>query len=440
MNILIVETVWMGGKPYKLFDKMLLTAFSILPTLQAREFAAITPENHTVTVLNERYTSISYDERYDVVLINYVTSTAPHAYEIADAFRKKGIPVVLSGFHASGLPQEAKQHADSVLIGRNERGWLAVLQDIEQKKLQPFYYAPPYENTMHLPATHVQLPGFVTTGAVEATRGCPFHCEFCPETNIPGGMTLFKRPVDEVINEIKKIPQKNLMFYDTSLTIDPVYTKELFRKMKGLHKKFFCNGNVDVLARDAELVHLSKQAGCIAWLVGFESISQDTLNAAGKHTNLVDEYAQAVRNIHSNHMAVIGDFIFGFDTDTPEVFERTLTAIKELGIDVADFSILTPFPGTPLFTALDNQGRILTKDWRFYTMRNVVFTPKRMTPEKLQTGVQKMYHVFYAPSSTLKRIMRNIHYGIHPFFAVFMRSIVATINSRSLFPIQKKKI
>ena len=166
------------------------------------------------------------------------------------------------------------------------------------------------------------------TGALEATRGCPYHCEFCPETNIQGGASFYKRPIHEVIAEIKTIPQKTLMFYDTSLTIDPAYTKELFKKMKGLHKKFFCNGNVDVLAHDAELVRLSKEAGCVAWLVGFESICQNTLDAVGKTTNMVDEYAQAIHNIHQNHMVVIGDFMFGFDTDTPDVFEKTLKSNK----------------------------------------------------------------------------------------------------------------
>ena len=135
MNILIVETVWMGGARYKFLDKTLLTAFSILPTLQARELAAITPKQHTVSVVNERYSPIDYDTAYDVVLINYVTSTAPRAYDIADNFRKKGVPVVLSGFHASGLPEEAKQHADSVLIGRNEHGWLTILTGYRAEKI-----------------------------------------------------------------------------------------------------------------------------------------------------------------------------------------------------------------------------------------------------------------------------------------------------------------
>jgi radical SAM superfamily enzyme YgiQ (UPF0313 family) len=433
MKILIVETVWMGGARYKLLEKTLLTTFSILPTLQAREFAAITPKHHAVSVMNERYSPIDYDTAYDVVLINFVTSTAPRAYEIADTYRKKGVPVILSGFHASALPDEAKQHADSVLIGRNEQGWLAVLQDIEQKKLQPFYHTPPYNTSLILPPTNISLPGLVMTGALEATRGCPYRCEFCPETNIQGGASFYKRPVHEVIAEIKTIPQKTLMFYDTSLTIDPSYTKELFEKMKGLHKKFFCNGNVDVLAHDGELVRLSREAGCVAWLVGFESICQNTLQAIGKTTNTVEEYAQAIRNIHQNHMVVIGDFMFGFDTDSADVFEKTLKTIKELQIDVADFSILTPFPGTPLFNKLDDEKRILTKEWKYYNMGHVVFKPKQMTPEELLRGAQQMYAEFYTPLSSMKRILQNLNRGLYPFFIVFARNIITIMSSRRLY-------
>jgi len=229
------------------------------------------------------------------------------------------------------------------------------------------------------------------------------------------------------------------MFYDTSLTIDSSYTKELFEKMKGLHKKFFCNGNVDVLANDAELVRLSKEAGCVAWLVGFESICQNTLQMIGKTTNTVDRYTQAIRNIHMNHIAVIGDFMFGFDTDTPEVFEKTLKTIKELQIDVADFSILTPFPGTPLFKKFDDEKRILTKDWKYYNMGHVVFTPKQMTPEELLQGVRYMYTEFYRPLYTVKRIAQNLNRGFYPFFVVFARNIVATFNARRLYTLKNKK-
>lgn len=440
MNILIVETVWMGGARYKFLEKTLLTTFSILPTLQARELVAITPKQHEVHIVNERYSQINFDVKYDVVLINFVTSTAPRAYAIADAFKSKGVLVVLSGFHASGVPSEAKQHADSVLIGRNESGWLTVLQDLEQRQLQPFYHAPPYESSQGLPPTNVRLPGLIMTGALEATRGCPYHCEFCPETNIEGGSFFYKRPIPEVIAEIQAIPQKTVMFYDTSLTIDPSYTKQLFQQMKGLQKRFFCNGNADVLAHDTDLVRLSKEAGCVAWLVGFESLCQDTLDAVGKKTNNVLEYEQAIQNIHKNHMAVIGDFMFGFDSETPEVFEKTLKEIQALNIDVADFSILTPFPGTPLYTRLETEKRIRTKDWSKYNMGHVVFTPKQMTPDELVQGVRFLYTEFYRPTITIKRIMNNLPRGFYPFFLVLMRNIIATLSARRLTISKKNKI
>ncbi len=432
MNILIIETVWMGKQHYHFFDKFLLTTFSILPMLTARQIAALTPKNHTVTVLNERYSHIDFSRSYDLVHITFVTSTAPHAYELADRFRDKGIPVVVSGLHPSLMPKEAKEHADSVIVGYAETKWLEVLSDIENHTLQPFYYGEHFHDSLCIPATNIQLPGFVLTGAIQATRGCPYGCRFCPEVNIPGGSQFYTRPVDEVIREIKHLPQKTFIFYDASLTINPSYTKELFKKMKGLHKHFFCNGNVDVLAHDIELVRLSKEAGCISWLIGFESIDQATLDEAGKKTNKVSDYVSAVSNIHQHHMTVVGCFMFGFDTDTPNIFEKTLQMIYKLHIDVADFCVLTPFPGTRFFEQLEHEGRILTKDWSLYTLKNVVFQPKHLSPDELLEGIQNMYAEFYSVKNTLKRMTRALCLGIYPFLLVVSRNMVAVMNSRRI--------
>ena len=432
MNILIIENVWMGNANYGFFDKTLLTAFSILPTLYARRIAAITPKKHSVSVINERYTKIDFDETYDMVHINFTTSTTPRAYEIADRFRKKNIPVVLSGLHASAIPEEAKQHADSVLLGSGELNWLKLIEDFEKNELKPFYQPVAYSESTNIPPTNIELPGFVISGAIEATRGCPYQCEFCRETNIPGGSYFYTRPVEDVISEIKSMPQKFLTFYDTSLTIKPDYAKSLFKQMKELNKKFSCNGNSDALVHDKELVQLSKEAGCVSWLIGFESISQKTIDEMGKKTNNVKEYQQAVKNIHDNGMVAIGCFVFGFDTDTKEVFDDTLRTIKKLEIDVADFSVLTPFPGTPLFAKLEKEGRILSKDWSKYNMKNVVFEPRNMTPEELRKGVKKMYMEFYSTPYTVKRAIKSLRLGMYQFFLVLERNISTNMNSRRL--------
>ena len=433
MNILIIENVWMGGAKYKIFDKTILTAFSILPTLYARQIAAITPDKHSVYVLNERYEKIDFNKKYDVVNINFTTSTAPRAYEIADRFRKKRVTVVLSGLHPAALPNEAIKHADSVLLGRGELNWLELLNDFEKDSLKSIYQSISYSDSTKIPPSNINLPGFVMTGAIEATRGCPYGCGFCPEVNINGGSQFYARPIKEVIEEIKAIPQKTIMFYDASLTINKEYTKQLFRKMKGLGKRFFCNGNSDVLANDIELVKLSKEAGCVSWLIGFESTSQETIDEIGKITNNVEEYIKAVDNIHNNDMAVIGCFMFGFDMDKPTIFDETLKAIKKMNIDICDFCVLTPFPGTPIFHRFEKENRILTKDWKNYDLKTVVFKPKQMTPNELHNGLQKMYTGFYSIPYSIRRITRGLKLGLYPFFLIMARNVVATMNSRRLF-------
>jgi radical SAM superfamily enzyme YgiQ (UPF0313 family) len=433
MDILIIENVWMGGEKYKLFDKLFLTAFSILPTLHARQIAAITPTKHTIHIVNERYDKIDNERNYDIVNINFTTSTAPRAYEIADLFKKKGITVVLSGLHAAACPQEALQHGDSVLLGRGELNWLNLLADVENNSIKPLYPSVSYNESISIPPSNITLPGFMITAAIEATRGCPYCCDFCPEASIDGGSQFFTRPVKDVIEEIKALPQKMIMFYDSSLTIDTEYTRQLFEEMKGLGKRFFCNGNVNVLANDSEFVQLSREAGCVSWLIGFESISQQTIDEVGKKTNNVDEYRKAITNIHDHGMAVIGCFIFGFDSDTPIIFRDTLRVIKKLGIDICDFCVLTPFPGTKLFHLFEKEKRILTNDWKDYNLKTVVFQPKQMTVEELQYGLMRMYREFYSIPFTFRRILKGLTLGFFPFFLIIARNIIATMNSRILF-------
>ncbi len=380
-----------------------------------------------IRVLND------FDKPYDIVHINFTTSTTPRAYEIADKFRKKNIPVVLSGLHASAIPEEAKQHADSVLLGSGELNWLKLIEDFEKNELKPFYQPVAYNESTNIPPTNIELPGFVISNAIEATRGCPYCCEFCPEVNIDGGSQFYPRPIKEVIEEIKAIPKKTIMFYDASLTIDKEYTKQLFREMKGLGKRFFCNGNSDALANDIELVKLSKDAGCVSWLIGFESISQKTIDEIGKKTNNVADYFKAVENIHNYKMSVIGCFMFGFDTDKHTIFDETLDAIKKMKIDICDFCVLTPFPGTPIFNRLEKEKRILTKDWESYNLKTVVFQPKQMTPDEIHKGLQKMYSEFYSIPYTIRRITRGLRLGLYPFLLIMARNIVATMNSRKLF-------
>lgn len=427
MKLLIIEPD--SRVNLKRFDRLVSTTFPIFPTLYAWQMASVTPEKHSVRVISELYEKIDYNEKYDLVNINFLTPFATYVYKIADKFRKKGFTVTLSGFHASALPDEAKQHADSVIIGRGEEIWPFLLKDLEEGKLKPFYEPKEILDPKLIPSTKMNLPkSFILMGGIEATRGCPNRCKFCQESNITGGSTFRARPVKNAIEEIKSIPQKALIFYDTSLTIDPNYTKSLFREMRGLNKKFSCCGNMDVLANDEDLLKLAKEAGCTTWLIGFESISQKTIDLIGKKTNKVKEYISAIKKIHDHGMSVVGSFMFGFDTDTLDVFDKTQKAIYDWEIDLADFGILTPYPGTPLFDKLEKEGRILTKDWSKYTMRNVVFKPKNMSKDELFKGYNRMVTEFYSTPNIIKRTTRGIKLGFYPFIQIFLRNLIAKAN------------
>jgi radical SAM superfamily enzyme YgiQ (UPF0313 family) len=402
------------------FTRSFLYSFSFIPTvITARQLAAVTPPSHTISVF-EGNKMIDFDAEYDVVHMNFKTALAPRAYEIADVFRKKGRTVILSGYHPTAVPDEAKQHADSVIVGDAVTLWPSVVHDIEKGGLQPFYRSDSSCETLMLPSTkQFTRHGYQFANAVEATRGCPQKCDFCQDSNIRDGAAFRTRSIDDVIDEIAFLRQKIFFFTDFSLTIDLSYTKTLFRRMHGLGKKFVCGGNVDVLAEDDELLRLSHEAGCIEWISGFETFSQKALEESHKRTNIVEDYVLAVKKIHRYKMAVFGTFVLGFDEDSPDIFTTMQANIGKLGIDAVNFAILTPYPGTPLFQRLEHEGRILTYDWSKYNRKNVVFAPKNMSKEELEAGFLKITRYFSSLSYLGFRTIRSLNLGIYPFVATF---------------------
>lgn len=405
------------------FDKSIFSVFSFVSSVYARQLAAVTPKKYSVKLI-ERNEDIDLNEACDVVHIHFKTAIANQAYKLADEFRKKGKIIVLSGSHPSALPKEAKFHADSVIIGSAENFWPSVLKDIERGKLKPFYESEDIINSKTVYSNEIILPlGVKFISAIEATRGCPYKCDFCQESNILYGSVFRTRPIEDVISEIKLLTQKFLLFCDVSMTIDPSYTKTLFKRMKGLNKKFLCEGNVDSLAKDDELLKLSYGAGCIEWTVGFESFAQQTLDGIHKKTNTVEDFSRVVEKIHKNKMAVLGNFMFGFEQDRPDVFEFTQESIANLGLDSARFSILTPYPGTPLYKKLEDEGRILTRDWSKYNRKTVVFEPKNMSKEELQNGFQRVTTKFNSISNLIYRNFKSLKLGFYPSLAVFGRNL-----------------
>ena len=406
MKIALIEPKTVA---YSSFITKLKANFSPYPTLCLQQLVGNTPDGHKIKVISERSKDIKFNIDADLIGITCVTPQASRAYELADEFRRRRKTVVLGGWHPSVLPYEAKQHADAVVIGEADYLWPELIQDFQQKKLKSFYRnkkpvdLTSIKNPIRKVGSEVQL-----IAAVQASRGCPMGCEFCGVSNSQHGRIFRRRPIDKVIEDLKTVKQKKIWFYDPSLTINPRFTKELFKAMKELDKKFTCFGNIDVLAKDNELLKLSREAGCQKWFIGIESVSQKTIDQLGKKSNKVERYEPSIKKIHDYGMLVIGGFIFGFDGDTPDVFDATVEWVNKLKIDIPEFTILTPYPGTPLFERLKKENRILTYDWSRYTEKgNVVFQPKNMTPETLLNGQRRVSKQINSFSGTIKRALNN---------------------------------
>jgi len=378
------------------------------PPLTFETLTAVTPTNCDISIIDERFQTLDYTTPADLVGITCMTPEAPRTYQIADEFRRRGATVVLGGWHVSALPNEAKPHADSIVLGEAENLWPQLIHDYQNHALQPVYKNDkPVDLTMLPAAQRNARRKIMFVAAMQASRGCPMGCEFCAASNCLDGHRHRKRDITQIVNEIRSLKEHYLYFYDPSFTINPKYTKELFRAMADLHKSFVCFANIDLLDRDEEFLTLARKAGCRQFFIGFESINQETINALHKRSNTVEKYAATIKKIHNHGISIVGGFIFGFDTDTLETFDQAIEYHQTLDVDFLEFTTLTPYPGTPLFDRLDREGRILTRDWSLYTQKgNVVFQPKNMTPEQLLSETRRVNQEFNSFSGMSRRILR----------------------------------
>jgi len=387
---------------------------------------SLTPKEHTIDVLelnNKNYKNIDYSKKYDLVGITTITQHAFISYEIADEFRKRGCKVVIGGWHPSALPEEAKMHADSVVIGEADEIWANLLKDAEKNQLKTFYKPEKPVDPINIPILRPEIFTKGTNISVQATRGCPNQCQFCAITHMKNRKIFRKRPIHEVVEEIKSIPNKTFVFQDNSMTIDVGYTKRLFKELKNVNKRFVCRGNQSILEKDDELLKLASEAGCIDWFIGLESISSESLKEMHKESNKANNYIKTIKKIHDYGMGVRASFIFGFDHDTLDIFHKTNEFIRKSEIDVPSCGILTPFPGTPIYNRLEKEGRILTKDWSLYNMENVVYQPMHMTAEELAYNSVEIQRKWYTTFFIFKRIMHSIGYGFYPFLFVIRRNL-----------------
>ena len=392
-------------KAKKPFKAMKVFRFSMLSALYV---AASAPKDVETKIIDENIEPIDFDSDADIIGISFMTFNAPRAYELSEIFRKKGKTVIFGGYHPSLLPKEAIKHCDAVCIGEAESNIPRIIEDFRRKKLKKFYRYP-YKKFRKLNFNENLLDKRqYISPAVQATRGCYNKCEFCSIAKFSNN-TFKARPVEDVLEEIKKIKNNTFLFIDDNIIADLGYAKRLFKGLIHLKKKWY--GQISVNAtKDIGLLKLMEDSGCRGVFVGFESLSQDSLNIVNKEFNRADYYKEAVNKFHSHKMGVFAAFVLGFDNDKKDIFGKTIQFLKEADIDALQLTILTPFPGTSLFKKMDKEKRIFDKNWENYNLGHVVFYPKNMSPEELEKGHSKVLKDFYSWKSILGRFFRQLKY------------------------------
>lgn len=382
--------------------------------------AGLTPREWEITIVDENVETPDYSSlpRPDLVGVTAFTSQAPRAYAVAAEFRARGIPVVMGGIHATFCEEEATSRVDSVVIGEAESVWGEVLEDAASGRLKPSYRGTlePMDTTPL--ARHDLLPDGYYFGSIQTTRGCPLDCSFCSVSAF-NGRSYRRRPIADVIAEFQTIPEKFVLVVDDNLIgtrRDHIArAKELFRAMieAGLDKRWFCQATIN-MADDDELLTLARRAGCIGVFVGFESISEDGLIEVHKKYNLQKgrDFPESVRRIQRHHITVAGSFILGLEVDRAGVGHRIAETAEHYGLDFLNVLYLTPLPGTRLWKAVEDEGRLTATDfpgdWQFYTLNHPVTRHAHLGPAEIRAEMQACTEEFYSLRKVLWRVLRNV--------------------------------
>ncbi len=370
--------------------------------------AALTPPQHEVVIHDARLGEPNYDGDWDLVGFTGMTCEIPHVYRMADEFRKRGKTVVIGGYHATALPEEAAKHADIVVVGEAEGLWQRILLELANGGAQHSIY----QNDTLIEMRDMAIPRrellnrdmYTVLNTIQATRGCPFNCEYCSVTKF-FGRDFRCRPVEEVVAEITSQPGNLWMFLDDNLIGHEKYAKELFRALIPLGINWGAQASF-ALTKNAELMDLYAQAGGQFIFIGFESLSAKALQSVRKASNRPEEYAVGIRHLQRRGITIMGSFMFGLDGDDLGVFKRTVDFVNATKIDLVLYHILTPFPGTRLFEEMDRQGRIHDHDWSHYDTGHSVIHPQGMTSEELQNGWYWAVRETYKVPNILRRIVR----------------------------------
>ncbi len=417
-----------------------------VPPITGIHLAAITPAQHEVRVFHQQIDQIELDTDADVIAISFFSGFAMAAYNLAVEFKKRGKLVIAGGPHVTYCQEEALTYFDTIVTGEAENVWASLLQDIELGQLKQVYAGTPCDMTGLPTPRYDLLPDrFFIKKVIQATRGCPFSCSFCTVPSLNPGFRL--RPVNDVIRDASYDKfkywwqRKIVWFWDDNLTIKRPYIRQLLHEMIPLKKWWLTQASMDI-AKDPALLDLMKASGCIGVFLGIESFGADSLADANKKQNKIAHYKEAVKEIRKRGIAVMAGFIAGFDHDDEQRIVNMADQLMETGIDVPFLSIMTPFRGTPIYTKLSQEGRIIQeRNWNFYNGYNVAFRPKKISETQLLKAHRVLWKQSFSPLYSFRRVLRGMFTLRRGAFllSLFMNSFYTYKRVRKNFPVDMSK-
>jgi radical SAM superfamily enzyme YgiQ (UPF0313 family) len=370
--------------------------------------AALTPPDWDVRLVDELVAPVDFDAPVDVVAITTWTINSLRSYDLAAEFRRRGKIVMLGGPHTWFYGDEAAQHADAVAVGEGEVLWKQMLEDAAAGRLKNIYRSGRQSDLKGLPFPRYDLLdtrpyGPFKTFVVQSTRGCPFVCDFCSERLYLG--TGFRcRPIPEVVDEIKRLPSRNIFFAESNFGGRPAYAMELMEAIAPLKVRWSTLWSLN-LCSNRKFMDLAQRSGLLHVNIGMESLDQSTIESMRKRQNPTARYAEILRDFRRRGISYSLNFIFGWDTETKAVFDTTRDFLQREKVPVAYFNVLTPDRGTAYYDRMRKSNRILNEaEIGRFPGQVCHIRPSFCEPSELEREVQGLYREFYSLPSMLSRL------------------------------------
>ena len=369
---------------------------------------ALTPKDVEISFFDERVESVPPNLEADVVAMTVETFSARRAYKLASLYRGRGMEVVMGGFHPTMRPDECLEYADAVIVGEAEDTWNTMVEDMKRNSLKDKYYSKNDADLSKVRYDYSVFEGkkYNRIGLVQFSRGCKFSCDFC-SIHAFYKDSIRCKDTAVIVEEIKQMKEKYLFFIDDNLFADEGKSKELFKALIPLHKKWICQISIDA-ANDTDMLKLMKQSGCIMVLIGFESLDINNLKLMKKGANIKNiDYKKIISNIYDCNLMIYGTFVIGYDFDTVESVKDTVKFAIDNRFAIANFNPLMPMPGTALYERLKSENRLLHERWwldESYKYGDAMLRPRNLTPSELTEGCKNARFEFNSYKNIFKRL------------------------------------